>query len=273
MGDFVEDYIDLTTGSSSVTRNGDTFGPFNNAVYRNSDDPERRYQGLVFQGNYRLTDRWSINGHYTLQLENDGNFEGEATNQPAISSVIGDYPEIFDAARHYPSGRLAGFQRHKVRAWTIYNFDLGGFGALDASAMWRYDSALSYSLTAEGEPLSPAQEALGAAYDSLPPEQTIYFGERGSELFKGHQVVDAALNYSIPVLRSLRPWLKLEVRNLFNDRTLIGWDTTVTPDPDSALDALGLPTGFVRGARFGQASALTDYPEARTFLMAFGLRF
>ena len=53
----------------------------------------------------------------TLQLRNEGNFEGEAANQPAIASLVGDYPEILVPERNFPTGRLNDFQRHKVRLW------------------------------------------------------------------------------------------------------------------------------------------------------------
>jgi hypothetical protein len=54
----------------------------------------------------------------------------------------------------------------------------------------------------------------------------------------------------------------------------------VTADPNSPRDALGLPTGYIREARFGQATRNLDYPAyrpgfdgGRTLLLAFGLRF
>jgi hypothetical protein len=54
----------------------------------------------------------------------------------------------------------------------------------------------------------------------------------------------------------------------------------VTADPNSPLDSLGRPTGYIQGARFGQATRNLDYPTwrpgfdgGRTFLMSFGLRF
>jgi hypothetical protein len=52
-------------------------------VYRNTDEARREYQAMVLQSRYRLTDSWSVNGHYTVQLKNDGNYEGEGTNTPA----------------------------------------------------------------------------------------------------------------------------------------------------------------------------------------------
>ena len=215
-----------------------------------------------------------MNGHWTVQLKNEGNFEGEATNQPVLPSSVGDFPEIFNEARHYPFGRLPGFQRNKVRLWTVYNMPLGWLGSTDLALLYRYNSATPYSLVTNGEDeITPEQMALGAAYASLPPNQTVYFGERGSQMFAGFSVFDFAMTYSIPVFKSLRPWFKLEVRNLLNDKTLIGWNTDVFQDPASPADNLGLATGYIPGEVFGQADELTDYPVPRTFRMAFGIRF
>ena len=66
--------------------------------------------------------------HWTLQMKNHGNFEGEAANQPGAPSLFGDYPESFSADRNFPYGRLDDFQRHKIRAWTTYLLDVGRFG-------------------------------------------------------------------------------------------------------------------------------------------------
>jgi len=101
-----------------------------------------------------------------------------------------------------------------------------------------------------------------------------------NEEFAGYGLVDLGLTYQVPVWKALRPWLKVEVLNALNNETLIGWDTTITANATSALDADGLPTGFIRGARFGQGTSTAHYPRprpgltgGRTFLGAFGLRF
>ena len=100
-----------------------------------------------------------MNGQWTVQLENDGNFEGEAANNPAIPSLIADYPEIFVAERNFPMGRLDDFQRHKVRVWATYSLDLGQFGRLDVAPLYRYNSARTFSLVAAAVPLTPAADA------------------------------------------------------------------------------------------------------------------
>jgi len=246
------------------------------------DEPTRRYQGLILQGNYRLRHDLQVSGHWTVQLQNEGDFEGEAANQPGATSLYGDYPEVFTADRNFPIGRFDDFQRHKVRLWAVWNRSLGRFGAVDVSGMWKYDSGLTYSLFAANYPLTPQQEALGAGYANEPNggAQNLFFGERGSQSFDGFALVDFGVNYSIPVWRTARPYLKVEVLDALNNQKLIGYDTVVTADPNSPLDSLGRPTGYIQGARFGQATRNLDYPTwrpgfdgGRTVLMSFGLRF
>ncbi|MEZ5294188.1 MAG: TonB-dependent receptor [Vicinamibacterales bacterium] len=281
----IEDFITSALGATTIVRDGVEVGTYDNIQYRNVGDAlYREYDALVLQNRYRLTNAWSLSGHWTLQLRNNGNFEGEAANRPGATSPFGDYPEAFNAERHYPVGRLDDFQRHKVRVWTTYLADLGRAGSLDVTALYRYNSGLTYSLRANGEPLSALQTANAAAagYAGLPGGgvQTIYFGDRGTGAFNGYGVVDLNVGYNVPVFRSLRPYVKLELLDVLNNQTLATFDTTVSADWSGPLDALGLPTTYVKGPRFGQATRSADYPAWRTgqtggraFLMAMGLRF
>lgn len=283
--DFIETFIDdpnPATGHIPVVRNGVNFGTFNRVLISNSDAPVREYQALVLQSNYRLLDRWTANAHWTVQLRNDGNFEGENTNQPGISSDIGDYPEML-GERNFPLGQLNDFQRHKVRAWTTYTLGLGPVGAVDTSFLWRYNSPLTFSYTA-AVPISPIQASRNPGYARPPTSQTLYFGDRGEGEFEDAHLFDLAATYQVPVFRTLRPWLKFEVYNLFNNQSLVGFNTAVTANNAGARDADGLPTEFVRGANFGTATAITHFPRAtntpagaavyaRTWLVSFGFRF
>ena len=78
--------------------------------------------------------------------------------------MLGDYPEVFDAGRNYPSGRLNDYQEHRIRAWGIYQQPLGFLGDIDVALFYKYDSPLSYSLTASSVALSvdsaPARRCL-----------------------------------------------------------------------------------------------------------------
>ena len=82
------------------------------------------------------------------------------------------------------------------------------------------------------------------------------------------------------MFRSLRPYAKLDVFNLFNNDELIAWNTTVSPDNSGPRDALGLPLNYIRGANFGQATgngsyagAVGNVSGARRIAVAVGFRF
>ena len=289
----IEDIIDRTTGTSDVVLQGIAAGTVSNILYRNSDIPWRRYQGLVFQTRYRLTSRWGANANYTLQLENDGNFEGEGTNSPAARSAIGDYPEALPANRYYPEGHLANFQRHRLRAWTIYDLSMGHFGDVSLSGLWRVDSGRTYSLVRPNVGPNATQIAIveNAGYVDEPATYDVFYSERGSEHFKGYGLLDTSVQYNVPVFKTLRPWVRFDTYNVFNNQKLIAWNTTIAANNSGPRDAFGIPTTFTNGAAFGTAtgntvsngSKLTNipaYPQwsggnngGRTIRAALGFRF
>ena len=132
----------------------------------------RNYEALELLGNYQLRSNWTVAAHWTMQLKNEGNYEGEAANAPGSPSVLGDYPELLIEARNFPMGRLDDYQRHKVRAWSTYMVDMGRFGSFDVTPMWRYNSALTYSLAANSVPLSTVQRSRNPGYARLPGSGT-----------------------------------------------------------------------------------------------------
>jgi hypothetical protein len=318
--DLVEDFQTTAQGFSHVlvsitdpNAGGPTTDPnapsFTNRLYTNTNLAHREYDALVFQSRYRITDRWTVNGHYTLQLKNDGNYEGEGSNTPGSTvfsnspSIIGNFPEAFSAARNYPDGHLPTFQRHRLRLWSVYTWNLARYGDVSLSGLWRVDSGLTYSLAARNQPLTATQVAImtAAGYPdaanlaALGPisGNEVFFGQLGSQQFPGYGLLDTSINYNVPVFRALRPWVKFDVYNLFNNEKLIAWNTTISQDPTTARDPLGLRTGFRPGnaATFGTATgntvsnlfstAINAYPVAftgapaggRTFRVAVGFRF
>ena len=274
---FIEEFILLENGRTPVTANGITLGQADNIVYDNSDEMKREYRALQFMAQHRVMNAVAVNGHWTVQLKNNGNFEGE-TPSPT-GSVYGDYPEMLSLARSAPDGRLDDFQRHKVRVWADYRADLGHYGSFVFAPIYRYNSARTYSLVLNGQPLSAVQTARNPGYAGSPTQQ-IFFGERGSQSFEGFAMVDLAVTYSVPVWRSAQPWIKFEMFNVLNNQKLVAWDTTILPDAASARDEFGLPTGYTQGPRFGQGTSNTHYPTprpgvdgGRMFDFAIGFRF
>ena len=285
---FIEDVIDIANGTTNVVKEGVDIGTFTNVVFMNSNVPQRQYQGLVLQGRYTLRPNWTVAGNWTVQFKNDGTIEGEATNQPGISSIFLDYPgangvpSIYDPARHAPDGHLLQYQRSKLRLWSIYTWDVHRWGTINASGIVRFDSPLTYSLVATGEPLSDIQKGLltAAGYPDAPSSQSIYFSARGSEKYNSYVLFDTSVSYDIGVVRSARPFLKVDIFNLFNNQTLGTFDTTISADWDGPVDSRGLPLNYIKSPTFGTATSAADYPQpfqgqtgGRTFVVSLGIRF
>jgi outer membrane receptor protein involved in Fe transport len=283
IGDFVEDFTTFDLGTVEVTTPSQCLGcegPFllDRTVYRNSNIPRRDYQALQFTTSYRVGSRWNLAGNYTYQIRNHGNFEGENTNQPAISSDIGDYPEILVPERNFPEGRLNDYQKHKVRAWTTYDLGLGPLGNLNLGLLWRYDSALTYSLVAQNQAPSDVQLSRDPGYAQPPgPTLNVFFGPRGVAEYAGAHLFDLAATYDIKAYRKLRPYVKLDMRNIFNNKTLgagtSGFNTTIEPDENGPVDASGIPVNYIQGPNFGKAIGNLSYPFPREFRIALGFRF
>jgi outer membrane receptor protein involved in Fe transport len=294
----IDDFQTLQGGFTDVVVNGVDAGTFTNIVWQNTDLAHRNYQALVFQSRYEMQKNWTLNGHLTVQLTNDGNYEGEGSNQPGYPSTIGNYPEATNAARNYPDGHLQSFQRARAVIWSVYNHDMANAGNVSVSGIWRIESGRTFSYVLRSQPPTPTQVQLiaNAGYPDSALTQTYFFGDRGIGSFDGYAVIDMSINYTIPVYKSTRPFVKFDIFNLFNNEKLIAWNTGVKPDPASPVDNLGLATAYLKGAKFGTASGNTvsnglvnnidafpggsksDYfsgsaAGGRTFRVAVGIRF
>lgn len=269
---FVEDLIQFDQGSSIVDRPDLGLAPIelSNIVYQNTSLPTREYQAGILQGRYNLTDRWSVEGHWTHQFENDGDYEGE-TGQSFGASNFGDFPEFLDR-RNFALGRLDEFTEDKIRVWTRYNFDLGRAGSLATSLLMNYESGGVFSFT-ELPSLTDEQLALDPGYASLPTQVTLFFGERGAGDYAGWTTFDLAAHYDIPVYKNLDVYLKAEMANILNEDKQIFWDTSISPAPGSPVDSLGRPTEFVRDPSFGSARNNADFVTPREYRFAVGFRF
>jgi len=268
--EIIDDFITIDQGCTNVIFEGIDAGCQDNVFYRNTNGPKREYQAVELQSRYQLTRNWSLEGNYTHQIKNEGTYEGEG-GQAIGASPFGDRPEI-SSPRNRPNGRLPQFQKHKVRLWTTYNFGLGRFGNLATGLIYRYDSArvFSYSITGVGR--TAIQRSRNPGYNSL-PSQTVFFGDRGIGEFNDLSEFDLSLTYGIPVFHRVEPWIKFDVKNLFNADTLLTHNTTVSFDASSPLDAEGLRTGFVRSAAFGRPTANTSYTTPREYMIQAGIRF
>jgi hypothetical protein len=271
---FKDAFESITEIANGMTMLDTPAGPLvlDNVVYQNTDSSKRDYLALQVQGSHRLRPNWTLEGHWTWEIENDGNFIGEEFGNPAVTSAIGTYPEMRVPERNFPVGPLPSHLEHKLRVWTSYGLQFGRAGDLDLTLLFRYDSPLTYSHTAR-VPLSEQQIARDPGYATPPMFQTIFFDGRGSQTFDDLQAFDFVSIYRIPVWRSVAPWIKLQARNLFNSTAKLNWDTGVQADFGGPADADGIPTQFIKSPTYGQALSPSDFYPGREFLVSLGIRF
>lgn len=272
------DFLEATTcvcfGRTEIIVQGNSGGFADNVVYRNSNAGSRDYRAAVLQGRYNITSNWSLEGNWTHEFSLDGTYEGQVGQTLPTSGIL-NKPEFFTADRDFPDGHLSSFQADVAHLWSLYRLGLGRAGTVDLGLLGSYYSPNTYSLAAANVPLSSKQLAKDPGYVSPPSAQTLYFGKRGSQQFNSYTQFDFHLNYSIPVWKTVAPYFIVNVVNVLNDHTLIGWNTTVSRDRSAGapVDANGLATNFIKGASFGKARNNNDFPTPRTFSFALGLHF
>jgi hypothetical protein len=266
----IEDFINIQEGCSNVVLQGVNAGCFDNILYRNSSGPKRDYQALALQSHYDFTRHWGVEGNWTHQFKNDGNYEGEG-GQGIGASPFGNYPEM-QSPRELPSGHLAQYEADRVRLWTTYGFDLHRFGNLSAGLLYRYDSPITFSYSATVA-RSAQSKALDPGYKNPPTSVTLFFGDRGAGEFNASSLFDLSLQYSLPIAGKVTPWVKADMTNLFNDDTQLTWNTAITADATSPKDALGYATSFTKRSTFGRPASANSYVQPRQYLLYVGVRF
>jgi hypothetical protein len=133
-------------------------------------------------------------------------------------------------------------------------------------------------LVATGQPLSDIQQALLSAYRIRRAVRASISATAAPRASKATGA-DVSVNYNIPVAKQLKPFFKLDIFNVLNKSPTASWNSTVSPDPNSPVDALGLATGYIQGSRFGTGTSNANYPQStvgtglRGFRMSFGIQF
>ena len=92
--------------------------------------------------------------------------------------------------------------------------------------------------------------------------------------------MDLAFSYEVPVWKTLSPFFKVSVFNVFNWDDLVAHNTSVsacrtvrTGCTAAPVDQDGIPTTFSRGSLFGTARNSNDHQRAREFQISAGIRF
>ncbi len=255
--------------------------PVDLTLLRNSNDIRREYRALQLQARW-TPGRIDSGVHYTYATLR-GNDDGESPTSGAVANIDPAfyYPEFFNYDRATPTGSLPGDQRHRVRAWAGYTFDLG-IATLSASLLHNFDSALPYSIAGpinltryNGAPANPGYATV--------PNGLYYFSGRGALRADDIHSTDLALRASFRT-GAFEWFAQGDLLNAFNRDGIADPQRLGTTVNTAANSATLLPfdprtetpvegTHYQLASNFGQPLNDLAYQRPRTMRVSLGIRF
>ncbi len=248
-----------TATGKAVDANGITF---DQGLIENSDASlSRRYNAVQLQFNVHLLNALTAGGNYT-HSKLRGNVEGETQALATTFTTFENYPEYTNFAQFNPLGYLTSDVRHRANVWLRYDLHTA-IGLLNLSLLQRYQSPLSYSAVGTidvraGAANGPANGVVNPGYSTPPTNVTYFFSHRGAFRLSTIASTDLGMNFYLPSIRGVRPFLETDLVNIFNRQGL--------EDPDfvnqtvlTRRQATCLQTGS--SARCAAFNPFTDSPK------------
>ncbi len=269
--------LDRTTGQ--VT---DEFGNTYDVAYTETDhgNLQRTYDAMQVQADYRVADRLTLGGNYTLS-RTYGNVEGETSGSGPVPISVEFYPEYIRQSWNLPKGDLSTDQRHKVRLWAVWDAIASKRNRLSVSLMQRFDSGTPFGALGT---IDSTPYVTNPGY-STPPTGGVnyYFTSRDAFRTDDIYATDIAFQYMflVPSLGDLQFFVEPRVTNVFDQHGAIHVNTSVyTNFDDPSLEPFNPFTqtphegvNWQKDPNFGKPQMPTDYQTPRRFVMSFGVRF
>jgi outer membrane receptor for ferrienterochelin and colicin len=255
------------------------------ATVGNTNDISREYEGLHFQLGWR-PNRFSIAVNYTYAT-----LRGNDMQESSLLGTVGNsagfqYCEVLCYANHNPEGYLPGDQRHRARAWVVYDIPTPEWlGGLNVALLQNFDSGTPYSAIGTVNPRTYAAAELGTytyAYSSLSSTgYPYYFSKRGGYRADDITSTDVAVNYRRGISRGQAFFAEAEILNVFNEQGIVAVNALVYTkmnDPSLAVfdprtEAPVEGTHWKKDPRFGQPTGPDSYQQARMYRFSLGIRF
>jgi hypothetical protein len=278
-GDFYAS--EIVPGRSAQIPNTSSF--IDVANYVNYDAGlKREYNALMTRFDYRLGSRWTFGATYTYS-KSEGNWDGETGGSGPVPSGILEYTEYKDPEWNTPEGYLGIDQRHKLRAYGIWDVISSTHHNLSASLLFNYWSGEPYANDGSVNSIPYVGSPGDLGYAGSPGFVGYFYVDRGSFRWDDVTRTDIAINYSFFINiggGQLELFLQPEVLNVFNEQAVIDGNTTILDptnsgraafDPFTETPVEGVNWDF--GSNFGNPVNSFDYQLPRTFRFSVGLRF
>jgi len=208
--DFYVKHVSLATGSIT-----DPVGTRTDKIVVDNSNAglERRYEGVLLQGSYRMRRGLYAAGNYTWSKLR-GNVEGESGGSAAVAVPSpGDfYPQYTSFAQNQPVGWLSADVRHRANAWVGYEVPTR-VGRFNFTVLEQYHSGRPWSKVASFDPSKAVTKNPGYV---TPPRTAAYFlTGRGELRTDSINSTGLGLNYAFP-FRGAEIFAEADVVNVFN---------------------------------------------------------
>jgi hypothetical protein len=274
--DFYSQILNISTGKVNTST-----GPADLTILTNDNSAVRRkYDGIHSQVQYRAFGRLNVGAIYSLSWTK-GNFDGETGPNGPISADFRTYPEYKQASWDSPNGYLSTDQRHRARAWAIYDFWRNDHNALSAGVLQSYFSGKPYGAVGS---VDPRKFVTNPGYAIPPSLETYYYTAR--DAFRTNPIVatDLTLDYSFhwgAFSKDIEIFMQPQVLNVFNRKGVLNVNQAVLDPTNSASLQPFNPftqtpvqgVNWKPGPSFGRATSQFDFQAPRTFRFSVGLRF
>jgi len=276
-GDFYFTRRDLGTGQTSSPELGD----FDLGFIENNDSLlERKYDGVISQFSYRVSDKLSLGGNWTWSHAR-GNFDGENRDSGPLTATVGEYPEYKAFAQNNPRGDLAIDRRNNARVWAIYDVLRSNHNSLSVSVLQSFFSGSPYG----GLGAVDSRPFVGDLNYLTPPREVNYwYTARDAFTTPDIYRTDLAVNYAFLINgwgKTFELFLQPEVINVFDDQRAVSVNNTILDatnaggfeefNPFTETPVQGVHFDF--DPDFGQPEREADIQTPRTFRLSVGFRF
>ena len=247
-------------------------GPIDLSTMENDDGfYKREYQGLHTNFQYRIGDRWNIGASYTYSKAK-GNFDGETWNSGAVQGTWHEYTEYRSAEWNVPTGYLDIDQRHRLRAFAVWDVVSTSHHNLSVSWLENFWTGNPYSLSATIE--IDSDWVTNPGYEDPPDSLTYYFGGRNAEHWDNVHRSDFSLNYGF-FIKSVELFFQGDLLNVFNEGAQDGGITTINVlndfNPYTTTPVEGVD--WERDEEFGEPSTDGSFQNPRSYRFSVGIRF
>lgn len=245
----------------------------------------REYVALNLQARYRLSDKFTLSGNYTLS-DTEGNIDGETSGSGPVSVDPLANPEYKEARWNFPEGKLATHQKHKLRLWGIYDIFDNERHSLNASVLFNFFSGTPYGIVGL---VDSSPYVTNPGYAIPPTSLTYYFTARDAFYTDDVTRTDIAVNYAFRWRlfgKSIEVFVQPEIINVFDEDAVIDVNVSVT-DPTTGAQAFNpftqtpvqgvnfipRPGNALGFTGFGQPQEKEDFQDPLTYRFSVGFRF